>query len=232
VLCRVAGTRGEPDDREHGDTRLGMGLDLDPARLEADECVSHRAREHSTTVPGRRSRMVTVFPERELQGVYGVVPRECTVNVLSDGTSSAPEVQYALDPAGYSVRTWSFSTTASSSGTIDVGYVYSGLHAWFAVTVTLQAWVNHGGVVSARDVVARQVFKAGDTTQVTWSAGGISLSLQARALGAAAVGQSFNVQNPVSKKVIEVVATAPGQAVTGPDAQRLKAAGSPQYAAR
>lgn len=92
--------------------------------------------------------------------------------------------------------------------------------------------LREGAVVSTRDVVAQQVIKAGDTVQVTWSDGGISLSLQARALSAAAVGQSFNVQNPVSKKVIEAVATAPGQAVTGPDAQRLKAAGSPQYAAR
>ena len=92
--------------------------------------------------------------------------------------------------------------------------------------------LREGAVVSQRDVTAQQVIKAGDTVQVTWSDGGISLSLQARALGAAAVGQSFNVQNPASKKVIEAVATAPGQAVTGPEAQRLKAAGSPQYAAR
>ncbi len=92
--------------------------------------------------------------------------------------------------------------------------------------------LREGAVVAQRDVTAQQVIKAGDTVQVTWSDGGISLSLQAKALGAAAVGQSFNVQNPVSKKVIEAVATAPGQAVTGPDSQRLKAAGSPQYAAR
>lgn len=92
--------------------------------------------------------------------------------------------------------------------------------------------LREGATVGLRDVVAQQVIKAGDTVQVTWSAGGISLSLQAKALGAAAVGQSFNVQNPASKKIIEAVATGPGQAVTGPDAQRLKAAAAPQYAAR
>lgn len=92
--------------------------------------------------------------------------------------------------------------------------------------------LREGSVVALRDVVAQQVIKAGDTVQVTWSDGGISLTLQAKALANAAVGQSFNVQNPASKKVIEAVATAPGQAVTGPDAQRLKAAGSSQYAAR
>lgn len=92
--------------------------------------------------------------------------------------------------------------------------------------------LREGAVVSQRDVTAQQVIKAGDMVQVTWSDDGISLTLQAKALGPAAVGQSFNVQNPVSKKVIEAVATAPGTAVTGPEAQRLKAAGSPQYAAR
>lgn len=100
------------------------------------------------------------------------------------------------------------------------------------IGMTARRPLREGSVVALRDVAAQQVIKAGDTIQVTWSDGGISLTLQAKALGAAAVGQSFNVQNPASKKVIEAVATAPGQAVTGPDAQRLKAAGSPQYAAR
>ncbi|CAN1543756.1 FlgA Flagellar basal body P-ring biosynthesis protein [Caulobacteraceae bacterium] len=100
------------------------------------------------------------------------------------------------------------------------------------IGMTAKRPLREGAVVSQRDVVAQQVIKAGDMVQVTWSDNGISLTLQAKALGAAAVGQSFSVQNPVSKKVIEAVATAPGTAVTGPEAQRLKAAGSSQYAVR
>lgn len=100
------------------------------------------------------------------------------------------------------------------------------------IGMTARRPLREGSVVALRDVVAQQVIKAGDTIQVTWSDGGISLTLQAKALGAAAVGQSFNVQNPVSKKVIEAVATGPGQAVTGPEALRMKTAGSAQYAAR
>jgi len=92
--------------------------------------------------------------------------------------------------------------------------------------------LREGATVSLRDVAAQQVIKAGEMVQITWSSGGITLSLQGKALSAAAVGQTFNVQNPVSKKIIEAVATAPGQAVTGPEAQRLKAAGPAQYAAR
>ncbi len=92
--------------------------------------------------------------------------------------------------------------------------------------------LREGASVSLRDVTAQQVIKAGEMVQITWSSDGITLSLQGRAMSAAAVGQTFNVQNPVSKKLIEAVATAPGQAVTGPEAQRLKAAGPAQYAAR
>ena len=72
VLRFLAGAIREADDREARDAGLQVRLDLDPARLEADECVGHRACEHGPTVPGRRSRMVTVFPERELQIDYGV----------------------------------------------------------------------------------------------------------------------------------------------------------------
>jgi flagella basal body P-ring formation protein FlgA len=100
------------------------------------------------------------------------------------------------------------------------------------IGMTARRPLREGSVVALRDVAAQQVIKAGDTIQVVWSDGGISLTLQAKAMGNAAVGQSFNAQNPASKKIIEAVATGPGQAVTGPEAQRLKAAGAPQYAAR
>lgn len=92
--------------------------------------------------------------------------------------------------------------------------------------------LREGAPVAMRDVAAQQVIKAGETVEVTWSNGGITLTIQGKALANASVGQSFNVQNTASKKVIEAVATAPGRAVTGPEAQRLKAAGPAQYAAR
>ena len=92
--------------------------------------------------------------------------------------------------------------------------------------------LREGALVGMRDISAQQVIKAGDLIEVTWSNGGVTLTLQAKALSAASVGQSFNAINPASKKTIEAVATAPGRAVTGPEAQRLKAAGPAQYAAR
>jgi hypothetical protein len=72
VLRLLAGSVGEADDGEARHARLQVRLDVDLARLQADECMGHRAREHRCTVPGRRSHRVTVFPERELQDRYGV----------------------------------------------------------------------------------------------------------------------------------------------------------------
>jgi len=91
--------------------------------------------------------------------------------------------------------------------------------------------LREGDAVSSRDVAAPMVIKAGDTIEVTYRDGGVTLTLQAKALGNAAAGDSFNVLNTSSKKTIEAVATGPGQAVVGPEAQALKAQRS-QFAAR
>jgi len=89
-----------------------------------------------------------------------------------------------------------------------------------------------GAAVSARDVGAAQVIKTGETVTVTFQADGVALSLQGRAMNAAGVGEALNVQNTQSKKIIQALATGPGQAIVGPAADTLKAAGPARYALR
>jgi len=84
--------------------------------------------------------------------------------------------------------------------------------------------VREGDAVSLRDISAPVVIKKDDVISVTFAVSGLSLSLQAKAMTDAAVGQSVAVINPASKKVIQAVATAPGQAVVGPEAEQIKAA--------
>jgi flagella basal body P-ring formation protein FlgA len=91
--------------------------------------------------------------------------------------------------------------------------------------------LREGAVVSARDVAAAQVIKTGEMVSVTYQYDGITLTLQAKAMAAAAVGESFSVQNIDSKKVIQAVAAGPGQAIVGPAAAQLKAS-STRYALR
>jgi flagella basal body P-ring formation protein FlgA len=89
-----------------------------------------------------------------------------------------------------------------------------------------------GAAVAARDLGAAQVIKAGETVTVTFADEGVSLALEGKAMNSAGVGETLNVQNTASKKVIQAVATGPGQAVVGPAADRLKAAGPARYALR
>ncbi len=80
-----------------------------------------------------------------------------------------------------------------------------------------------GTTAALHDVSAPQVIRKDDIIQVAWQADGIRLVLKAKALTGAAIGESVNVQNIASKTVIEAVAAGPGQAVVGPEAERLKA---------
>jgi len=89
-----------------------------------------------------------------------------------------------------------------------------------------------GAAVAMRDVGSAQVVKTGETITVTFAADGIMLTLQAKAMAAAGVGELINVQNTASKKIVQAVVSGPGQAVVGPAADSLKAAGPSRYALR
>lgn len=84
-----------------------------------------------------------------------------------------------------------------------------------------------GAAVGARDLAMPQVIKRDDSVQVTYRVDGISLTLQGKALGPAALGEAFSVKNVASKKTIEAVAVGPGRAVVGPDADRIRTANAP-----
>jgi flagella basal body P-ring formation protein FlgA len=84
--------------------------------------------------------------------------------------------------------------------------------------------LREGDAVSLRDVSAPQVIRRDDVISVTYALNGMSLTLQAKAMTAAAAGESLSVMNTVSKKIIQAVATGPGQAVVGPEADQIKAA--------
>ncbi|WP_419254847.1 flagellar basal body P-ring formation chaperone FlgA [Caulobacter sp. ErkDOM-YI] len=92
--------------------------------------------------------------------------------------------------------------------------------------------LREGAAASLRDVSAAQVIKNGDIITVTYENGGVSLALQGKAMSAAAAGDAVSVQNTLSKKIIQAVATGPGSAMVGPQAQSLQNRSSVRYAAR
>lgn len=69
------------------------------------------------------------------------------VTLVSDGSSANPEMTYALSgPAVWSTQTWSFSTTAATTGAITEDYVYGGFHAWFQVRAFVRPYIIHNAV--------------------------------------------------------------------------------------
>lgn len=74
-----------------------------------------------------------------------------------------------------------------------------------------------------------RIISRNDIVEVAYEAGGVRLTISGRAEGNAAEGQRIAIRNLQSNRVIDAVATAPGQAVAGPAAQAIR---TQQFAAR
>jgi flagella basal body P-ring formation protein FlgA len=82
--------------------------------------------------------------------------------------------------------------------------------------------LREGATVAARDLVLPKVIKRDDLIAVVFEDEGISLTLQGKAMADASAGDTLPVMNIQSKKVLEAVCVAPGQAVVGPHAEAIK----------
>ena len=83
--------------------------------------------------------------------------------------------------------------------------------------------LREGAAVGARDLASPRLIARGDTVDVAFEDDGITLVLQARAQGDAALGEPVTLVNTASKKTLEAVASGPGRAVVGPRAEALRA---------
>jgi len=84
-----------------------------------------------------------------------------------------------------------------------------------------------GSPVAVHDLVSAKVIKRDDVIAVVFEDDGISLTLQGKALSDASVGDTLDVINPQSKKVIQTVCIGPDQAAVGPRADQVKAENNP-----
>ena len=83
--------------------------------------------------------------------------------------------------------------------------------------------------VPVRAAYGDRIISRNDIVEVAYEAGGVRLTISGRAEGNAAEGQRIAIRNLQSNRVIDAVATAPGQAVAGPAAQAIR---TQQFAAR
>ncbi len=82
-----------------------------------------------------------------------------------------------------------------------------------------------------RPSAAQQVIDRNDMVRVTYQVGGVNLSIMGKAMRNAAVGEPVAILNTASNRVIDAVATGPGQAIAGPAADQARA-NPQQFAAR
>ena len=78
---------------------------------------------------------------------------------------------------------------------------------------------------------AQQVIARNDMVRVTYQVGGVNLSVMGKAMRNANLGEPVAVLNTNSNRVIDAVASGPGQAVAGPAAE-IARADPQQFAAR
>jgi flagella basal body P-ring formation protein FlgA len=103
-------------------------------------------------------------------------------------------------------------------------------------TASAPASAEMAAAAPARPVAARpsgqaeRVIARNDMVEVLYEAGGVRLTITGRAEGNAAQGQRLAIRNLQSNRIIDAVATGPGQAVAGPAARA--SAPSQQFAAR
>lgn len=66
------------------------------------------------------------------------------------------------------------------------------------------------------------VIRRSESVSVTWSANGLSLTLSGTAQKDGAIGDLIQIENPASKKMIDAVVIAPGQAIAGQAADQIR----------
>jgi flagella basal body P-ring formation protein FlgA len=79
-----------------------------------------------------------------------------------------------------------------------------------------------GAVCELHDLDSPKIVHRNEVIDVAYQDDGVRVVLEGKAMSDAAVGDTVQVMNISSKKIIEAVASAPGQAVVGPEAERLK----------
>lgn len=70
--------------------------------------------------------------------------------------------------------------------------------------------------------LADRVISRNDIVEVAYAVGGVRLTISGRAEGNAAVGQRLAIRNLQSNRVIDAVATGPGEAAAGPSARAAR----------
>lgn len=203
----------------------------------------------SKVVVGTRSGATAILDAAAVQsiaarnGVYWDNPRGLRRIIVSGGADGEPQADVASfqtvsQTAGTSNRDGMnrevlVFTHAMNTGDIvqpeDLQYAQVAATSGFlpsdpsaVIGKTVRFPLRQGGVVRSGDLTSPTVVHRGETLTVTWTSGSLSLSMNGLVQKDAAVGDLIQVLNPVSKKLVDVVVTGPGQGVAGQTANRFR----------
>jgi flagella basal body P-ring formation protein FlgA len=169
----------------------------------------------------QRIAMANGLSWQNAQGLRRVIVRSATAGAERDEALTYTRSLRTGEVVGPNDLAWAKATTSAPSDAPKDADALIGMAA--------RRPLRAGGVAALRDVTAPEVIHKDEAVVVSYRSGKVNLTLQARALKGAAAGELVDLVNPASKKVIQAIATAPGQAVVGPDALAAKA-GANQYA--
>jgi len=167
-------------------------------------------------------------------GVIWANPQGLRRIIVSQGTDGdpAPTETAAAAPARGNISVLTFAHAMNAGDVVQAedltyaqvaavsGSVPSDPQA--AIGKTVRFPVRDGAIVHTTDLTSPTVVHRAETIAVTWSQNGLSLTMSGLAQKDAAAGDLIQVQNPTSKKLIDVVITGPGEAVAGDAANQLR----------
>jgi len=215
------------------DGRITLGDLFDNAGAAAHVVLGTRVGQTAVLDAGRvqvMARQAGVFWDNP-QGLRRII-----VSAGADGSVQVASAQAASASAAQAGRTREmlvFSRAMSANEIVspsDVSYqpvqshmaTGAGLEAAEVIGKSVRYPVREGAVVRGADLSNPVVIKRSQQVDVSWQTGSLTLSMSGIAQKDAAVGDVLMVQNPQSKKLVEVVVTGPGTAVTGTSATQLR----------
>lgn len=206
--------------------------------------VFDNAGAYADVVLGQRTGASTILDAAAVQatagraGAYWDNPRGLHRIIVSSGPDGTPSGATVAGPAavtpvsGQNQQALVFTHPMNSGDIVqpedlqfaEVAAITGGMpsDARTVIGKVVRYPLRQGAAVRLADLSSPIVVKRSEQVQVTWSSNGMSLSMTGAAQKDGAAGDVIQVQNPVSKKLIDAVITGPGQALAGPAADALR----------
>jgi flagellar basal body P-ring formation protein FlgA len=212
-------------------------------RITIDD-VFDNSQQSSDVVLGRRVGSTAVLDAGRVQilarqaGAIWDNPKGLRRIIVTSGQTSAPTKVIDLEASKLKSKTREvlvFTRTVNTGeiiGPTDIAFkemadYVSGssgliLDPTTVIGKTVRLPIREGGVIKRSDLTSPIIIKRLEQVRVIWRFNDMTLAMTGIAQKDASIGDLISIQNPQSKKIVEAIVIGPGQAATGPEAERLR----------